>query len=764
MAGSAAIVLMASINIFLPFMHVSADDATTTATTATTTITDSGASATTTSPIIPVDSATTTPALVLGTTTIPAIATTTPAIDISTTTATTTLSLAPVVAAFVSPQDVSTSTPTTTPVTNTVTLNVRYQDSVVFSGTVLLPVATTTTLNDSTGTPHPISSDSALYLLSQAAASSTVFSLSDLDYYSSFGEFYVNCLDINATPAIASSTVHACADWQYAVNNSNPSEGSDQYIAAPNDDIYFYYGNQRQFSVSATSTDTVTPVTVTAQKYDYTNNTWVPLAGEVVGATQPDPSNPWSPLVVATSTTNANGTTTLLMTDAGVYDIGLSDDGYYPTVAVTVATSTATTTLPVGTSGGGGGGSTQSLFNVSQALSYLASKQNANGSFDGSLYTDWAAIALAAGPQSQSRSEITNYEQSAPNTAVSATDYERHAMALEALGINPYTGTSVNYIQGIVNDFDGTQIGDPSLVNDDIFAIFPLLKAGYTISDPIISKDIQFIISQQSGNGSWGSIDLTAAAIQALSQVQSLNGVSVAMGRAENYLKSSETGGGFGTSYATSWALQAIAALGQSPSQWQQGSVTPLSYLAGYQQTDGGVEVSTTPDDSRVWATSYAIPAALGESWPAMLSSFPKSTSSSGSSGSSSGTSGTTSTSTPAVVATSTVSTTNNDATSTLAVAPRSPVLPLFAGTPIKFAVKNFQHKNSVSKITAASTSSSTAAVKSSNQNSSSTTPLSNIAAAGASGQGIPFKDISIVGGISVVVAGAFYIYKMKYN
>ncbi len=229
----------------------------------------------------------------------------------------------------------------------------------VFDGNVALPVATTTTLDDSSGVAHPISSNSALYLLSLVqASSSNAFSISDLQYYSSFGEFYINCLDIQA-----SSTIHACANWQYAVNGSNPSEGSDQYIATGNDNIYFYYGNQRQFSVSATSTDTVTPATVTVQKYDYTNNSWIPLAGEIVDATQPNPNDQWNPFIIATSTSDAGGTAELLLTNPGIYNIGLSDEVFIrplllfrllPLLQLTDSTTT-TTPPPVVISGGGGG-------------------------------------------------------------------------------------------------------------------------------------------------------------------------------------------------------------------------------------------------------------------------------------------------------------------------------------------------------------------------------------------------------------------------
>jgi hypothetical protein len=205
------------------------------------------------------------------------------------------------------------------------------------------------------------------------------------------------------------------------------------------------------------------------------------------------------------------------------------------------------------------------------------------------------------------------------------TDYERHAMALEALGINPYTGTSVDYISPIVSAFDGTQIGDVHLDNDDIFALFPLLAAGYRSSDVVIAKTVAFILSAQSANGSWdNSTDMTAAGVEALSQVRDLPGVSGAIANAEKYLHSAEqANGGFGNSFSTSWALQAISALGEAPSAWAPSGLSPLSYLTSQQSADGGLE-SSSAVQTRVWATAYAIPAALGKSWSALLQSFPK--------------------------------------------------------------------------------------------------------------------------------------------
>ena len=118
---------------------------------------------------------------------------------------------------------------------------------------------------------------------------------------------------------------------------------------------------------------------------------------------------------------------------------------------------------------------------------------------------------------------------------------------------------------------------------------------------------------------------MTAAAIQALAPLSSLPDVSAALTKAEAYLRAQQqTNGGFGTSFSTSWALQAIAALGQSGSSWTSGGLTPNDYLASLQQLDGGIEPTTSGSDARVWATAYAVPAGLGKTWNSLLSSYSK--------------------------------------------------------------------------------------------------------------------------------------------
>ena len=296
----------------------------------------------------------------------------------------------------------------------------------------------------------------------------------------------------------------------------------------------------------------------------------------------------------------------------------------------TVATSTESSggdaaAMPEQNSGsGGGGGDSDETFDVSAALAYLAGQQQSDGSFGSLFLSDWAALALASADEGPARAALRNYFLTTAPALESVTDYERHAMALLALGVNPYDGA--NYIQPIVDAFDGVQVGDASLDNDDIFALFPLLHAGYDTSDSLIQKTVASILSAQTETGSWdGSVDMTAAAIQVLVLVDSLPEVSSALARAKEYLHTQQNSdGGFGNSFSTSWALQAIATFDESADDWTSGSLTPQDYLAGLQQNDGGIEPVSSSTQTRVWATEYAIPASLGETWDAILQSFPR--------------------------------------------------------------------------------------------------------------------------------------------
>jgi len=274
-------------------------------------------------------------------------------------------------------------------------------------------------------------------------------------------------------------------------------------------------------------------------------------------------------------------------------------------------------------------------FNVDKAVSFILSKQNQNGSFENDIFTDWIAIALSS---YQKFSSLENKEK-LDNSIEKLKDYLilntnpgeslgspvlsfiRRAMALMSLGINPYFGTNINYIEAIVNSFDGEQIGDKNLVNDDIFGLLVLKKAGYDISEDIIQKTIIFILSKQKDNGSWeNSVDMTAAAIQSLSLFSDDDNVKNALKKARDYLFSKqEVNGSFGNQDSTSWAMQAISALNEDWRNWRKNNNTPADYLMIYQKEDGRIDSANA-----LWSTAYAVPAGIGKHWGIILKDFSK--------------------------------------------------------------------------------------------------------------------------------------------
>ncbi len=540
-----------------------------------------------------------------------------------------------------------------TPV-ETVQLAIRDGATLIGPFTLELPASTTPDVAiapTGTTTTYTVPARSVLALLYALDASSTDFAITDLAYYPAFESFIINCVSVPAA-----SDTDDCYSWTYAVDGSFPSVGMDVTELSDGDVAYVFFGSAWQVSVSDTEVDENESFTATIEKYDAETGTYVPAEGEIAGAVQFDDF--FVPTEFATSTTDAEGHATLAVAQAGEYAVGAQIVSYYPYVTVTVSAPVEEGSS--GGGGGGGGGVSHLTFNVPAALAYLSNKQNADGSFSSSLLSDWAAIAFAAADPGEAKTKLRAHLISANPSLSGVQDYIRHAMALMALGIDPYKDAGMDYITPIVQSYDGTQIGDASLDNDDIFALFPLSHAGYNVNDTMIKNVVAFIVSKQQSNGSWtGGADMTAAAIQALTPFGSLPGVADSLVKARAYLHTQqENNGGFGSSSATSWSMQAIAAFGESETSWTAGGLYPRDYLASLQQSDGGVELTSASDLTRIWATEYAIPAATGATWNSLLSSFSKPTS------------GVTGGGTTSTTATSTATTTA--ATSTLSIAPTS--------------------------------------------------------------------------------------------
>lgn len=261
----------------------------------------------------------------------------------------------------------------------------------------------------------------------------------------------------------------------------------------------------------------------------------------------------------------------------------------------------------------GGGGSSQTnteTFSVQKAIEFLNNNKNLT---DSEMYLDWMAIAVASAKDDYFNSDLFNYLEEYLNKnfeSLILTDYERHAMALMSFNINPYSGTKINYIKKIVDSFDGEQFGDKDLINDDIFALIVLKNVGYNSNDEIISKTINYLISKQAESGSWGSVDLTSAGIQALENYQNFSNVSNSLLKAENYLKSFNND--FENYFSASWVLQIL------------NEEEIKEYLNEGQQDDGGMEELDKLIENRLWSTTYVVPAILGKKWNNIMKEFNK--------------------------------------------------------------------------------------------------------------------------------------------
>ena len=270
-------------------------------------------------------------------------------------------------------------------------------------------------------------------------------------------------------------------------------------------------------------------------------------------------------------------------------------------------------------------------FDLKKAFDFLITQQKENGSFGEDLYTDWTALALTTGNFQDQTIKLIKYFGESKSGNMSLTDSERHAMALMAVGLNPYNNNSENYIEKIINSFDGKQFGDVNEDNDDIFALIVLQNVGYQQDEKIISNDISFILSKQKDDGSWdGSADMTGAAIEALVSFPQTPGVGESLEKAKKFLKQNQKNdGGWNNVSSTAWAIEGILALGEKIEDWGKNdpaidgaSNTPLDYLATLQDNDGGIKNENI--QNKLWETIYVVSALSGKTWNQIMQKFEK--------------------------------------------------------------------------------------------------------------------------------------------
>lgn len=258
------------------------------------------------------------------------------------------------------------------------------------------------------------------------------------------------------------------------------------------------------------------------------------------------------------------------------------------------------------------------------ALAYLKSKQGTDGRIEGDLVTAWSAMSFGADGQraeTVSNAERTLWDGLAKAQLSSATDIERQIMAVRAAGGNPRVWQGRNLVQELRGYLKAGQLGETTIINDDIFGVLAWLASDQSVASSEVEQTVSTVIGNQDSSGAWGSVDLTAAAVQGLQEYFQRGGnleVGSAIERARSYLRSHQDKyGGFGENLAsTAWGIQAIAVLGEDPAGWTNNEgKTPWQALERYQNNNGGFGWRSNEDVSS-FMTAYAVPALLGKAWP----------------------------------------------------------------------------------------------------------------------------------------------------
>ncbi len=257
---------------------------------------------------------------------------------------------------------------------------------------------------------------------------------------------------------------------------------------------------------------------------------------------------------------------------------------------------------------------------ISKAVAYLKTQE----------MNPTVTMALVAGGESVDVSYLKSF------SGDSAIAYAKPIMALAAAGKNPRTFPNEDFIAKIKSFADGTQLGSPSQINDDIWGTLALISAGVSLEESIIQNSKNFILAHQNSDGGWawnvdGTSDTndTAVAIMVLGEVGVTKSDSVIQ-KAAAYLKGAQNDDGgfpydlassFGTpsdSNSNAWIISAINALDEDPKSWTKNGKNPVEHLLSLQDADGGfwwVKPGTS-DFNNKGSTADAVIALTGHWYP----------------------------------------------------------------------------------------------------------------------------------------------------
>ena len=276
-------------------------------------------------------------------------------------------------------------------------------------------------------------------------------------------------------------------------------------------------------------------------------------------------------------------------------------------------------------------------------LQYLANNQNSDGSINGlGGESEWSVEAVQADGQSAATfahggSSLLDFlKTDVPAAGTATTTLERKIIAIAAAGQSPTDFGGFNYDAALESQHSGGQIGDPTLLNDDIFGIIAIDAAHASQLQAEAQDGLNYLLAHQGTDGgfsyttdscAWCGSDNndTAAALIALYAAQDLGltatNLDTARSSALSYLlDTQQTDGGFAydafspsDGSSTAWSLMALNTLGSSVSTQADQA---RAWLLQNQNPDGGFSYGaygTTNSDT--YTTAHAVVALLGSTW-----------------------------------------------------------------------------------------------------------------------------------------------------
>ena len=266
--------------------------------------------------------------------------------------------------------------------------------------------------------------------------------------------------------------------------------------------------------------------------------------------------------------------------------------------------------------------SSPAVAGVPEAVTYL----------QGQTQDAWITQALiAAGEVGVSTDHLTSVAEGGFNPT---NDYAKTILALAAVGENSTTFGEIDYVAKLKTYYDGNQMGDNTLLNDDIWSLLALASIYETgCPEAIAAKD--FLLANQNGDGGWGyavggnsGSNDTAAAIMALIEAGvDVNDVIITNAVTFLHTLQNDDGGfmndpAWGTdsdSGSDAWVISAIYKIGQDPTTWIKNGSTSIDHINTLQDADGGfwwVDPASNPAFNNKAMTPYTVIALAGKSFP----------------------------------------------------------------------------------------------------------------------------------------------------